>query len=55
MEESSNKVQLKVNINVTNISSKPKSTKIVEEKEFVHDNELLDMLFSFIGASSQKD
>jgi hypothetical protein len=47
-------VQLKVNINVTNIK-KPKQTKIEEKKEFCLNFQLLDMLFAFVGASSEKD
>lgn len=54
-DKKSNKVSLKVNINVTNISKKAKQTKIEETKEYTGDNKLLDMLFSFIGASSERD
>lgn len=54
------KVKLKVNINVTNYKSsemevKEKKTKVDQQKEFVQDFRMLDLLFSFIGAGSQTD
>ena len=49
------KVKLEVQINITGVNgkeSKVEREEMEEVKEFMADNELLDLLFSFIGASS---
>ena len=54
-DANNDKALLKVNINVTNTSGQTKEAKETETKELARDNHLLDMLFSFIGASSDND
>lgn len=55
-DEHDNKVKMKVNINVTNYQeaklTKERRTKVEQQKEFVQDFKMLDLIFSFIGASS---
>jgi hypothetical protein len=49
-------VKLKVNINVTNYKESKmaaeKRTKTEQIKEFVQDNQVLDLLFSYVGVAS---
>jgi len=56
-EEHGKKVQMKVNINITNYKeskvNKEKKTRVDQKKEVVQDFKMLDLLFSFVGASSK--
>jgi len=45
--------QIKININVTNTKDKPKAEEVVT-RELVNDSHLLDVLFAFVCASSNK-